>query len=95
MVKYGSGKSINVLQEIGKDCIKFGTLLLVDERGDMVSSIVSQNKGNYEAINRDIVTKWLDGIGKQPDSWETLIEVLEDIKHRTLVQKIRDAIDSS
>ena len=93
--KYGSGESINVLQEIGDDFQKFGTLLLNDEIGHEVDSIVSKNLENgHESINRDIVKKWLVGKGKQPVTWETLIGVLEDMKHLTLVQKIKNTINS-
>ena len=83
-----------MLQEIGGDFQKFGTLLLEDDNGDLVDSILFRNRGNgHESINRDIVAKWLDGTSK-PDTWESLIEVLNDMKRRNLVKKIRHAIDS-
>ena len=55
-----------------------GPLLLKDDTGAVTSSIVSEYQLNADAINQEILKRWLLGQGKQPVSWSTLIDVLKD-----------------
>ena len=41
-----------------------------------------------ERINREILQEWTKGRGKQPVSWETLIEVLNDVELSILASEI-------
>jgi len=73
-----SGSYINIPQKIGIKYFQFGVLLLNDEKGDVVSAITSQYRGDAEQINLEILRLWIGGKGK-PLSWDTLIDVLKAI----------------
>ena len=81
----------NILEEIGTKYRIFGTLLLQDDTGERTKSI--EWKYHYEAewINWEICKRWIQGEGKQPVTWETLVGVLEDISMRTLTDDIKAA----
>ena len=57
------------------DYEEFGTQLLEDETGDIVPEI-EQDEKKTKKICREIFRRWLDGKGKQPVTWATLINVL-------------------
>lgn len=69
---------INIIEKIGTDYNTFGVLLLEDETGSKVNAIESHYKEDPERINQEIFRRWLRGEGKQPVTWKTLIEVLDD-----------------
>lgn len=71
-----SGSTVNIVQEIGTHYSKLGPLLLNDDNGSITPSITSQYQHNADAINQEILTRWLQGQGKQPVTWSTLIDVL-------------------
>ena len=55
----------------------------------MVDAIVhSMHLQDTEQINVKILQKWLNGMGLQPVSWETLIQVLKDIGFNELAKEI-------
>ena len=69
----------------------FGVLLLNDETGAQVSSIVTKHHGNAAGINLEILKQWIEGKGK-PLSWDTLISVLNSIGLCTLASEIKDGL---
>ena len=44
---------------------------------------------NAGRINLRILQEWLDGRGKQPVTWTTLVQVLEDIEMSSLANQIK------
>jgi len=84
----GKEKRINVPQQIGTNFMKFGILLLEDENGARIQGIVHDCRGNSEQITMTILQEWIAGQGKLPVSWDTLIEVLQDIDLGTLADEI-------
>ena len=99
-----SGSTVNIVQWIGTCYSTLGPLLLNDDNGSITSSITSQYQQNADAINQEILTRWLQGRGKQPVTWSTLIDVLSNsgllelanmIKMRTnLVTHMKDQIQA-
>lgn len=85
-----SGENIKILEQIGTHYSDFGILLLQDKNGAVVQSIIEEANNKAVKINRDILTKWLEGTGKQPITWATLIGVLKDINLRVLAKKLED-----
>ena len=73
-------KSINIAKEIGNKYKYFGTFLLEDKYGQKVTSMESQHHSDSSIINLHILEEWLNGRGKQPVTWATLVEVLHDAK---------------
>ena len=82
---------VNIAEEIGTSYSDFGILLLNDERGNKVSAIVQEHRGNAKEINYEILRLWLEGKG-QPLSWSTLVQVLKDIKLNKLASEIEQAL---
>ena len=75
----GRERRINIPQEIGIKFNFFGILLLDDTTGARVEAIVYEYRENAERINLELLQQWINGRGKQPVTWRTLIEVLYDI----------------
>ena len=84
------GKKLNIISQIGTYYISFGILLLEDNEGNEIYAIENELQRNALAINNRILYLWLNGKGKQPVTWETLIEVLEQIDLTVLASKIED-----
>ncbi len=87
-----TGRKIKVIEEVGTHYHDFGTLLLQDDNGQKVKSIVQECRENPKAINREILIQWLDGRGRLPVSWETLVVVLRDIDLETLANDIESSL---
>ena len=86
----GKTKRINIPQEISANYHNFGILLLEDETGARVENIEHRCRKDSEQINREILKQWIDRKGKQPVTWETLVEVLHDVELTTLAQDIEE-----
>ena len=67
------GKKLNIISEIGIYYISFGILLLEDNKGKEIFAIEKELQKNASDINSRILYLWLNGKGKQPVTWETLI----------------------
>ena len=75
----GRERRINIPQQIGTNFMKFGILLLEDETGSRIQSIIHECRDNADQVNMKVLQEWIAGRGKLPVSWDTLIEVLQDI----------------
>ena len=84
----GQDKKINIPQQIGTQYKIFGTFLLEDDRGARVDNIIRECRERAEDINTKILQEWLNGRGKQPVTWTTLVEVLNNIELSTLAGDI-------
>ena len=85
-----SGSSIKIVEKIGSNYSKLGPLLLCDDDNSVTSAIVDEHRQNAEAINQEFMTRWLQGRGKKPVAWSTLICVLRDIGLSELAQRIEE-----
>ena len=89
LIKFQGRKGrINIPQEIGTNFTNFGILLLNEQRGNRIDSIIHECRDNPEKITLRIFQEWIAGRGKLPVSWDTLIEVLRDIDLGTLADDI-------
>ena len=79
---------INIPQQIGIKYSHFGVALL-DKDAGYISSLENQFNNNAERINYSILQEWVDGRGRQPVTWATLVQVLEDIEMSSLADQIR------
>ena len=66
---------INIPREVGTKYHNLGAQLLLESE-------------NAERINCKIFQEWLDGKGRRPTSWGTLVKVLNDIEMGELASKI-------
>lgn len=84
----GRERNINIPQEIGIKYFQFGIFLLEDTSGTRIENMERKYGSDPERINREILQEWTKGRGKQPVSWETLIEVLNDVELSILASEI-------
>ena len=71
--------SINVLEHIGVHYRQLGVLLLDDATAEVTQAIIEQCSHDTTKIICKIVQKWIQGKGKLPIEWSTLVRVLKDI----------------
>ena len=81
-------EKINIAKEVGDEYKCFGTLLLEDDNGQKVTSMESKHHSDPSKINTRILQEWLNGKGKQPITWTTLVEVMHDTGLSTLANDI-------
>ena len=91
----GAKEKIKVDEQIGVKYIDLGVFLLDDKNGVKVKAIAMKHNNNAENASQEILSKWLRGMGKQPVTWNTLIEVLRDIDLKSLAKDISSGICSS
>ena len=84
----GQKRIINIPQQISTHCRMFGILLLEDSNGARISAIFEHCRDNPEKINLAILQEWVEGSGKQPVTWDTLVEVLRDAELTVLASDI-------
>ena len=82
------GRVINIPVEIGTKYFELGIFLLDDRSGSRVKSMASRHQNAAKQINIEILQEWLEGSGKKPVTWATLVEVLRDIGLSTLADEI-------
>ena len=69
---------VNLAMKIGADYTTFGILLLDDATGDRITAIENEHKCNADRINLRVLQLWVQGKGRQPVTWATLVAVLQD-----------------
>ena len=85
---HGQKRTINIPQEISTHSKTFGIFLLEDSNGSRVRNIAEYHRGHPEKMNIDILEEWVDGKGKQPVTWATLVDVLRDTGLTSLANEI-------
>ena len=81
---------VDLAVEIGVHYYTFGVQLLQDRAGMQVSVLEKEMGKNAQDINHQIFTLWLQGKGRQPVTWGTLVAVLQDIGLERLAKDIKD-----
>ena len=87
-VKHGF---IDIAAKIGTDYELFGTFLLQDNDGNKVKTIERSERGDSLRITVEILRQWLQGNGKLPVSWQTLVQCLQNSN----LHVISDSIETS
>ena len=66
----------------------FGTLLLEDSNGARIRAMERKHVKDAEQINMEVFQEWVEGSGKQPVTWNTLVDVLCDTELTSLAIEI-------
>ena len=85
-----NGECINVMQEISTKYRSLGAFLLEDKTGAITDGIIATEKGETKNINYAILTRWLQGMGRSPQTWRTLVTVLDEAGMRNLAFTISE-----
>ena len=82
------GMVFEVVKEVSTDWEKVALALRLS--GEIIRE---QRHFQPEAACRTILQRWLNGEGRQPVTWDTLLDCLEDIGHGTLAGYLRKEVD--
>ena len=64
-----------------------------DDDGTKLNLIEENERVNGPAACcRKMFQTWLKGAGRQPASWDIVIELLEDCEHKYLAQQVKEAL---
>jgi DNA-binding transcriptional regulator YiaG len=85
-------KSFDIADKIAHSYKKIGGELLQDLEGTRVGNIHTNNFHNVVDTSVAILEEWLEGSGKLPVTWRTLIRVLENYGKVELARDIREAL---
>ena len=88
----GKRHKFNVLERIGTHYRDFGTFLLDDHTGMKVTAIENARLRVSSLILQDVFQEWLQGRGKQPVTYATLVECLRAVKLNVLAHDIQDVL---
>ena len=88
----GKHENINIPEQIGTNYKTFGTLLLKDDSGMIISSIEKAKLHNATEINATILQKWIGGKGREPFTWNTLVNCLRDAELNVLANDIEEVL---
>ena len=83
------GGFINIVENIGDKYRTFGIFILEDDNGAITDGITTGERGQPDAINHTILTRWLQGTGRAPQTWNTLVSVLDEVGLRNLASTVR------
>ena len=86
----GRTQVLKIPREIGTATTEFGIHLLQDKTGARVCSILESNQHRTEKANQQLLMEWVQGRGKMPVSWKTLVSVLDSAELHSLAQQIRE-----
>ena len=79
---------VDIAEKIGVHYYSFGVQLLEDSNGGRVSALEKKQRENPVDINHEILRLWLQGKGRQPVTWGTLVAVLQDLGLNCLAKDI-------
>ena len=81
-------KDRKLWEEIRDKYQEFGRILLCDEDGSVTSRIEGSSRSAAD-ISYQIFSEWVQGKGRQPVEWSTLIDTLRDIQMNDLATHIQ------
>ena len=84
----------DVVVEIQSDYLKFGIQLLQDDTGNTIEGIERKKRGDPSEITVEILRLWLQGKGRQPVTWQTLVNCLQDTKLYVMADYIQSELDT-
>ena len=80
------------MERIGSNYARFGIFILQDKDGAKVSALAHELQRDPLQICEKMVKQWLEGKGKQPVTYATLVNCLRDAQLNTLADDIEDVL---
>ena len=75
-----SGENVKIIQSMASQHHHLIITLLNDNDGTLTESIVAENHYKTDKITLAVLSRWLQGEGREPKTWATLITVLREIE---------------
>ena len=88
----GKDKTIDIVEAIGVQWRVVGIHLLNDESGATIKAIAEEFRGNVQAINLEILGRWLQRKGVHACTWRELLEVLRKAHCVKLAESVEEAL---
>ena len=94
LMKTPDGRRIEIIKTVAPMWWAVGDLLDFDRSGKTMDTIYGEEyqRGGEEAVCRKMFQLWLDGKGRKPVSWATLLDIMEDSPFKELAQIVRMAL---
>lgn len=90
-LKTGSGEKINIIKQVAYRWKDFALQLDFDTVGTKVQLIDKKLHSDPEECCQEAMRAWLQGEGRQPATWELLVEILKDLDLNVLASQIEEA----
>ena len=89
----GAKKNLNIIQRTSTRYTKLAMYLLDDDNCEIVDCLKEKCRGDPEEIVTAVYKKWINGTGRKPVTWLTLVDVLRDIELTSLAEEIETALN--
>ena len=87
----GKRMKIKIIQKTSNRYADLGMHLLEDHNCDIVEALEKQLHHDPEKIVKAVYKKWIEGTGRKPATWQTLVTVLRKIELNTLADEITNS----
>ena len=87
----GKGKTVNVIDKTACAWEKVATRLYFE--GHDISRI-RKNKRQAEDACHTMFAEWLEGKGRTPTTWETILQALNEAKQGELAKDLKEVLDT-
>ena len=88
-----SGKTVEIIKYIAADWHdRVGIHLNFDPTGRTLALIRARHPSDPEACCTDMMKEWLEGRGRQPVNWATLVRVLKDGEFSVLAEDVEQLV---
>ena len=88
----GVKKSVSITQKTSTCYTKLAMYLLDDDNRDIVDGFKEKYHGDPEEIVTAVYKKWINGTGRKPVTWQTLVDVLREIELSSLAAEIETVL---
>ena len=92
LLKVADGHKIQIIDTVASKWKLLGHLMNFDDTGTWVDKADNKHRGDPDSCCVAIFKHWLNGNGRGPHTWKTLIELLEDTDYQVLADEVRSAI---
>ena len=88
----GAKKNLNIIQRTSTHYENLAMHLLDDDNCEIVDCLKEQCRGNPVEIVTAVYKKWIQGTGRKPVTWQTLVDVLKEIELNSLAEEIETVL---
>ena len=91
-LKSKSGERINIINKVSPRWSEFAVQLDFDNDGTTMQMIRERCYPDPEDCCKEMMREWLSGKGRQPVTWELLVEILKDCELEVLAKQVEEAV---
>ena len=88
-LKEGNGKTVRLISRVAADWVRVATRLHF--KGHDIRRLRADRRGALDTCH-EMFMEWLDGKGRSPQTWETVIIALEEAELSKVASDLKDAL---